>query len=109
MNITQVHYQKLVNLGDYQNERYGAWANVAEGETPDEALEALKVWVGTQVVDRDQQDNLQRTVYRLEETRQNLERDITQMKARYEKAKLFVEGLGLEIPKRYFSDDDLPF
>jgi hypothetical protein len=46
LKITSVIYQRLWNLGNYENEKIGASAQVAEGQEPTEVLNDLKVWVG---------------------------------------------------------------
>lgn len=42
MKVTKVSYSRLVNLGGYQNERFGMIAIVEDDETAEKALEGLK-------------------------------------------------------------------
>lgn len=50
MKIITVEYRRLRNLGNYENETVGATAEVQDGETPEEALEKLKVFVAEQLL-----------------------------------------------------------
>lgn len=45
MQIMSVNYSRLVNLGDYENEKIGAAALVEDGEMPEQTLCKLKKWV----------------------------------------------------------------
>lgn len=42
MLIKTVHYSALLNLGNYSNEKIGFTAELAEGETVEEVIEALR-------------------------------------------------------------------
>lgn len=42
MKITTVHYSALINLGNYSNEKIGFSAELSEGESPEQAIEALR-------------------------------------------------------------------
>lgn len=42
MKITHVEYSALYNLGNYNNEKVGLRAELEEGETPEEAVKALR-------------------------------------------------------------------
>ncbi|MGG6240915.1 hypothetical protein ACQ4N7_20020 [Nodosilinea sp. AN01ver1] len=42
MKITQVEYQALYNLGDYNNERISLRANLEEGETAEDVVAQLR-------------------------------------------------------------------
>mgnify|MGYP000486387203 CR=1 FL=1 len=42
MQIKTVHYSALINLGDYSNEKIGFTADIAEGETVEQVIEALR-------------------------------------------------------------------
>lgn len=113
MQITQVHYQKLVNLGDYENERFGAWATVEQGEVPEEALEALKQWVLEQ---GDAAREVKETIAKLQVQLENLEfklrersREYEQMAKRWTEARDFLEKLGLKVPAYILQDNDIPF
>jgi hypothetical protein len=50
MKIVTVEYKRLRNLGNYENETVGASAQVEDGETPEEALEKLKVFVADKLL-----------------------------------------------------------
>lgn len=107
MQITQVHYQKLVNLGDFQNERIGAWAHVSDDETPEEALADLTAWVESQGLSRREvKDDLASAREQLNDVqyrRDNIKADITRLKKLWEKAAAIVTGMGMELPPGYRS------
>lgn len=42
MQIKVVHYSALINLGNYNNEKIGFTAELGEGETPEQVIEALR-------------------------------------------------------------------
>lgn len=42
MEIKQVYYSALINLGNYNNEKIGFKADVSEGESVEEVVEALR-------------------------------------------------------------------
>lgn len=114
MNITQVHYQKPVSLGNYENERIGAWAMVEDGETPEGALETLIAWVEERGATRaSQEDEIVRGHAAIEAHRRDkarLEREVEQMRAVWERGKTFLERLGLPVPAAYRPlDDEMPF
>lgn len=43
MSITKVEYQRVFNLGNYENERLSFEATVEEGENPGQVLDQLRV------------------------------------------------------------------
>ena len=113
MNITQVHYQKLASLGNYENERIGAWATVEEGQTPDESLATLIAWVEEQGQQRTgQEEEVVIARNGRPAARHTLEREITEMRETWRKARAFLQTVGLELPRSYVSeadDSDMPF
>lgn len=52
MRITTISYARLVNLGDYSNERISATAEVAEGDDPQHAFVELAAYVDKMAADR---------------------------------------------------------
>jgi hypothetical protein len=116
MKITQVHYQKLVNLGDYQNERVGAWATVEDGEAPEEALATLTAWVEEQAETRhSQEDEIQTArgiIAGLDDQKRSLTRETQEMRETWRKGRAFLKAIGLELPRSYvkdIEDQDMPF
>lgn len=109
LTITQVHYQKLANLGNYENERVGAWATVLPGHTAEETLAALRVWVGQRVSDYEEFTQLQQDIFRLNSEKTRLEGSIENARQRYERARGFLHAIGLEMPDHYVRDDDMLF
>jgi len=116
VKITQVHYQKLVNLGDYQNERIGAWATIEEGESPAAALTALTDWVeergNARAVQEDEISAARTTIARLRDSAHTLAREVEEMRQTWRKGRAFLATVGLELPRSYFrdgDDSDMPF
>jgi hypothetical protein len=58
LSITSVNYSRLVNLGDYENEKLGASAVVPEGYDPEKIVALLKTWVNNLVVGQQQARDL---------------------------------------------------
>lgn len=48
-NITSVTYERLVNLGNYENERLSATVDISLDEPPEEVFEYLYRWVNDQL------------------------------------------------------------
>ena len=107
--IYSVHYQKLVSTGNYENERVGAWAAVPVGQTPEQALEELKGWVGDQLGQHEEVAQLQTDLVRLRGEKARLESMVASAHANYDKVKAFFDRLGLPMPGPYLPDDDMPW
>jgi hypothetical protein len=45
MTIVKIEYERIKNLGNYENAKIKAIANVDEGEDPSEVLDDLRQWV----------------------------------------------------------------
>ena len=108
-DIYSVHYQKLVSLGNFENERVGAWATVLPGQTAEDALAALKVWVGGQVGQHREVLNLQQQVNELRAEHDELALSIGKARDRWRRVKQFIESIGLRMPERFMPDDDMPW
>lgn len=107
--IYSVHYQRLVSTGSYENERVGAWAAVQVGQTPDQALQGLRAWVDAQVGQHQVAQDIESQLYRLRHEKTALEGSVQHARANYQKAKAFVEGMGLTMPAQYVHDDEMPW
>lgn len=99
MQITSVTYGELRNLGNYQNQRLSARAQVGEGETAEEATGRLKAWIQEQL-DLDERNrgetrDLQRRVDDLTYQLERLNRQIESAKSRWEQASAFLKAHGL--------------
>ena len=116
MEITQVHYQKTVNLGNYENEKVGAWANVGLAETADEALTALTSWVHekinglqeTKEEEEKEQHRLSTLQYRIEQAA----REYKVMRDTWKRARETLQKFGFDVPRTYVHDGDpdgIPF
>lgn len=87
MQITSVHYQKLVNTGNYENERVGAWSNVAEGQDPAEVLAELKLWVNQQLGEDQESREVKSEIARLWNRRDLLRYDLDQLESNLRRAR----------------------
>jgi hypothetical protein len=45
MKITKLYFERIHNLGNYENEKFGAECELAPDENPDKVFEALKHFV----------------------------------------------------------------
>lgn len=116
MKITSVQYGRLVNLGNFENEKLSAWATVEEGETPEEALAKVTAFIEAQAGTRQQQESqVEQTaakLNRMESDKHQMEREIKEMRDTWRKARAFIKAVGLELPRSYVNDTDddgMPF
>lgn len=117
MKITSVQYGRLVNLGNYENEKLSAWATVEDDETPVEALAKVTAFIEDQALTRKQQESQLETaalnLSRMESVKHQMEREIKEMRDTWKKAREFLKAVGLELPRSYVrdsnDDDEMPF
>lgn len=108
MNITTISYSRLVSLGNYENEKVGATAEVEPGEDPNTVLSDLKAWVATQIKDRQEDQEVSSQLADKQYKLVDLERRIENAKAKYAKLReiLSSHGVTLETLPDF---NDLPF
>lgn len=99
MKIVQVEYRRLRTFGNYENETVGAMAQVGEGETPEQAVEALRQWVDAILGDAEERSELQNAISELRWKKENLERQFEMAGKRWESMMAFLERLGIERPE----------
>jgi hypothetical protein len=58
MKVAMVKYERLVNLGNYENEKIGCEVEVSEGESPQAALDAARRFVRRNVDDPERSHRL---------------------------------------------------
>ena len=87
MQITSVHYQKLVNTGNYENERVGAWSNVAEGQDPAEVLAELKLWVNQQLGEDQESREIKSAIEALRRRRALIQYQVDQLESNLRRAR----------------------
>lgn len=113
MRITRVGYGRLENTGNFSNARAYAEADVQEGESYEDVYESLKVWITHQLrgpVELQQEiedlaDQKSRLALEMRQKQEQLE----SMRSAWNKAKQFLDTLGIDsqlIMSRY---DDVPF
>lgn len=113
-HITSVSYSRLVNLGDYQNEKLGASARVEEGDDPSVVLENLRYWVERDLKLRREAktalEEIQDALWKAKNQHQQLQRGIEQMQKKWQQMRDLLHVLGLGIPGEYQRQyDDIPF
>lgn len=112
--ITSVNYSKLVNLGNYENEKIAAWATVEEDQAPEEVLAGLRTWVDDQAGKRgglrDELSELERSIQDLQWKKRQLTDEMLNMGSLWKRQRAFLEKLGLDLPASIVGpDDDMPF
>jgi hypothetical protein len=99
--ITSVQYGKVENLGNFENERVTAWANVGEGQSPEEVLSTLRSWVAAQLSDVDDRSKRVRKLedrqYRLEKNILTLQDRLFRIKVEWERAEPILRAHGIEM------------
>ncbi len=116
MQITSVHYSHLVNLGNYENQKFAAWAQVEEGETPETALATLKSWVENQAgispeaqAAESQAERLERRLQQARYDMQRMQTEFADCKRIWEKGRDFLKAMGLDLPRNFMDVDRNPF
>jgi hypothetical protein len=106
LTITSVGYSRLVNLGNYENEKVTASARVEDGTDPDAVLASLKDWVMTRVADAERRERERDQAGQLQWDIRGLELQLAQAKQKWEAAERFLAAHGIDpgIPR-----DELPF
>ena len=91
MKITDVHYSLLVNTGNYENEKVGLDAQVEDGETAEQVVEALKERAFALVNRTDTLNARREALWEL----RDLEDKLTEARAKWEQAATFLKAQGL--------------
>lgn len=107
MRITSVEYRRLTTGSHYDNTTYGATACVAEGESPSDALEAVKGWVLEQSgetsreqlqADERQVYTLQNEIAALSHERADLENAVNGLREQYTTIRAILGTHGVLVP-----------
>ena len=91
MKITDVHYSLLVNTGNYENEKVGLDAQVEEGETVEQVVEALKERAFALVNRQDTLQARREAIWELKE----LEDKLAEARVQWEQTQAFLKAQGL--------------
>jgi hypothetical protein len=105
LTITSVSYSRLVNLGNYENEKVQASARVADGQDPDVVLGGLKTWVSERVTDVQGTSRLDNRVWDLRGELGDLERRISEARQKWNAVKPVLAAHGIDLP----DFEELPF
>lgn len=103
MRITSVTYRHLVSFGSYEHEAVEATAEVGNANAAD-VLTDLKAWVNDQITDHEAAAQTCQDLMSLSAEKRQLEYDISQLKSKFERAKAFLERIGIK-PNPYDLDD----
>lgn len=103
MKLLSIHYDRLVNLGNYENEKLGATAEVGEGDDPAAVYAELRALVDGYIVTEDVRRDIASSVREMRREVTQLEAVLEQLRLRWDKARTFLEAHGVSAP------DELPF
>ena len=96
MKITQVEYQALYNLGNYNNERISLRATVEDGETPEEVVDQLRQKaIALNVGSGGDAEELYRRMYRYHRDLKELEGKIKTAADQWNQTAAFLKAQGL--------------
>jgi hypothetical protein len=82
MKIVEVSYRALRTGTGYNNTSAEARAIVDDGETPEDAMLAIKQWVDGQISENMKRDSLHQTIAQLSEQAGNWEKECARLKKR---------------------------
>lgn len=105
LNITSVTYERLVNLGNFENERLSATVEISVNDSPEEAFEYLCQWVNEQL-------KSQERINRVEQKIQELSNQEKYLQVRVDKIKAQLESLQnqlVQISQHDIESDDIVF
>lgn len=94
MKIKQVEYSALLNLGNYQNEKIGFTAQVEEGETVEQVVEALRQKV--KEIGGENAEDLYNKLYDGRNQLRTLERKIAEAAEKWNQTAEFLKAQGLK-------------
>lgn len=110
MHIQTVEYRRLRSFGHYEHEELGAVAMVADGETPEGALSALREWVAGQLALACDVEEIEGLLTDLRSKKGYLERAIEGGERKYAALRAILAAHGIELPEHPESTAyDLPF
>lgn len=111
MKITSVEYRRLRTFGEYENETVGIVAEVDLGESPDDAMSAVRAYVDEQLQDREDGRGTLDRVRRAESRLREVGNLLQESEKRWIAAQKILAAAGVEVPKDYGDDGlvDLPF
>ena len=105
MKITQVEYSRLHSLGNYENEKIGAFADVELDEDPIAALRAVQAWVDTQIGLKQAAADERHQLATLNYQREDAEREVFRLNERATKLRDLLAAHGVK-PDDFYG---LPF
>ena len=110
MQIQTVEYRRLRSFGQFENETVGAVARVGTGETPEDALSALREWVAGQLALAEDTGEIEELLTDLRAKKGSLERSLADGLRKYAALRGVLAAHGIDLPERPQSPyDDLPF
>lgn len=111
VQVVRIGYAKLFNLGNYENERIEAVADVEMGATAWNTLVDLKAsverWGSSLRDDRKAEREREGEIYRREGELARLQSEYSALVERVNLARAFLERTGIGVPAGW--DDDIPF
>jgi predicted nucleic acid-binding Zn-ribbon protein len=105
LNITSVTYERLVNLGNFENERLSATADIEVDQSPEEVFEYLCQWVNEQLKTEKRISRAEQKLQDLADQEKCLQAKIDKIKAQIE----FLENQLIQISEFDIESEDIVF
>ena len=106
LNITNVTYERLVNLGNFENERLSATVQIGIEDSPEEAFEYLCQWVNGQLKVEKRIIKAEQKIQELADQEKYLQSKIDKMKSEIEfleKRLIQLSQSNFELEKQHLS------
>ena len=94
MKIKTVHYLATINLGNYSNEKIGFVADIEDGETPEQVLEALRQ--KARECSLPNSEETYRIIYKAQSELRDLERKLNKARTEWNATAEFLRTQGIK-------------
>jgi hypothetical protein len=97
MIIRSVGYSRLVSLGNFENEKISATAELEDGEDAEVVLVDLKGWVNERLANRHRQQEEEAQFYRARADLSDIEAKLRDAKRQWDQAKEVLDKHGVKV------------